>query len=422
MTIKIADGVNLHVVSTEKYKTIRILVRFNTQLNHETSTKRTLLASLLETNSLHYPNQVKLSERLAELYGASFGIDVAKKGNQHWVNLSMQIVNDNYLQDSRVLPDAVDFIKEILFYPNLQGAAFEAQTFTREKENLKAYLESISEDKQSYASLALQSLYFTKSEAQKTPSFGTLALLEPETPESLAAYYQQMITEDQVDIFVLGDVSQEQVAPLFEALPFTDRSVKSEEVFYHQPVRNVIEERSEQEKLAQSKLNLAYNTDIYHGDSNYFALLVFNGIFGGFPHSKLFMNVREKEHLAYYASSSIDTFRGLMTVQTGIDGQNRNKVLHLVAQELENIREGVISELELEQTKAMLQNQYLLSLDSPAALLEKQYMATLLPNTVQSSEEWLAKLNAVTSADIQNVAQQIQLQAIFFLEGESIDE
>ena len=38
--------------------------------------------------------------------------------------------------------------------------------------------------------------------------------------------------------------------------------------------------------------------------------------FWRFPHSKLFMNVREKEHLAYYASSSIDTFRGFMTVQT----------------------------------------------------------------------------------------------------------
>lgn len=79
MPIALAQGVNLHVVPTEKYKTVRILVRFNTRLNKETITKRTLLSSLLETNSLNYPDQVKLSEKLAELYGASFGINVNKK-------------------------------------------------------------------------------------------------------------------------------------------------------------------------------------------------------------------------------------------------------------------------------------------------------------------------------------------------------
>ncbi|MGK0552104.1 EF-P 5-aminopentanol modification-associated protein YfmF [Enterococcus faecalis] len=422
MSVKIAEGVNLHVVATEKYKTIRILVRFNTQLNLKTITKRTLLASLLETNSLNYPNQVKLSERLAELYGASFGVGVSKKGNQHWFNLSMQIVNDKYLQATHVLPEAVAFLKEILFYPNIQGAGFELETFAREKENLKSYLESLSEDKQSYASLSLQALYFNQSAAQEIPSFGTLELLAPETPETLAAYYQQMLSEDQVDIFVLGDVKAEEVEPLFQNLPFADRTVASPEIFYQQPIRNVIEERAEQEVLAQSKLNLGYNTDIYYGDENYFALQVFNGIFGGFPHSKLFMNVREKEHLAYYASSSIDTFRGLMTVQTGIDGQNRNKVLHLIAEELEHVRAGQVSELELAQTKAMLQNQYLLSLDNSGAILEKQYLNTLLPQTALTPAAWLAAMDAVTIEDVQRVAQRVQLQAVFFLEGETIDE
>lgn len=43
-----------------------------------------------------------------------------------------------------------------------------------------------------------------------------------------------------------------------------------------------------------------------------------------------------------------------MTVQTGIDGKNRNQVLRLISTELENIRLGKIRELEIEQTKAML--------------------------------------------------------------------
>ncbi len=91
-----------------------------------------------------------------------------------------------------------------------------------------------------------------------------------------------MLAEDQVDIFVLGDVNEAELVPLFKQLPFTPREEGKAAIFYNQPIRNVIEERTEREVLAQSKLNLAYNTDIYYGDSYYFALQVFNGIFGGF--------------------------------------------------------------------------------------------------------------------------------------------
>ncbi|MDA9471223.1 EF-P 5-aminopentanol modification-associated protein YfmF [Enterococcus sp. 5H] len=422
MPIALAQGVNLHVVPTEKYKTVRILVRFNTRLTRETITKRTFLSSLLETNSLNYPDQVKLSEQLAQLYGASFGINVNKKGNLHWLNLSMNLVNDRYLENSHVLADAVDFVKEILFYPNIIDGKFEEETFQREKENLNAYYESVSEDKQAYSSLALQNLYFSQSEDQRIPSFGTIEDLKKETPESIAAYYQQMIQKDQVDIFVLGDVEEPVVAELFRALPFTDRAAGVADIFYAQPSRNVIEERSEQEPLAQSKLNLGYHTDVYYGDENYFAMQIFNGVFGGFPHSKLFMNVREKENLAYYASSSIDTFRGLLTVQTGIDGENRNQVLHLIAAELENIRQGNVTDLEIQQTKAMLKNQYLLSLDNASAVLENRYLDDLIPHLRLKDDEWLRRMEAVTLADVQRVAKLVQLQAIFFLEGEKIDE
>nr|OTO71129.1 peptidase M16 inactive domain-containing protein [Enterococcus sp. 12C11_DIV0727] len=421
MPITLAQGVNLHVVPTEKYKTVRILVRFNTRLNKETITKRTLLSSLLETNSLNYPDQVKLSEKLAELYGASFGINVNKKGNLHWLNLSMNLVNDKYLDNSHVLADAADFVKEILFYPNIIDGKFEAETFQREKENLKAYYESISEDKQVYSSLALQNLYFGRSEDQKVPSFGIIADLEAETAETIAAYHQQMLQEDQVDIFVLGDVDEAQVTALFSKLPFEDRASGIADIFYTQPSRNVIEERSEQETLAQSKLNLGYHTDVYYGDENYFALQIFNGVFGGFPHSKLFMNVREKENLAYYASSSIDTFRGFLSVQTGIDGKNRNQVLRLISVELENIRQGNVTDLEIEQTKAMLKNQYLLSLDNAGAVLENEYLNDLIPHLRLKDDEWIRRMEAVTLADVQRVAKLVQLQAIFFLEGEKAD-
>jgi hypothetical protein len=85
MMTELVNGVNLHILPTEKYKTLRVFVRFTTRLDQSTITKRTLLSSLLETNSLHYPDQTKLSAQLAELYGASFGLNVGKKGKSSLV-------------------------------------------------------------------------------------------------------------------------------------------------------------------------------------------------------------------------------------------------------------------------------------------------------------------------------------------------
>jgi predicted Zn-dependent peptidase len=422
MTKLLAEGVNLHVLPTKKYKTIRIFLRFTATLDRATITKRALLSSLLETNSLNYPDQTRLSAKLADLYGASFGTNVGKKGRLHWLNVGMSFVNGEYINDDTLLTEAADFLKEILFYPHIKDGQFDQQTFDLEKENMIAYLESLDEDKQTAASLALQELYFDKDEAQKIPSFGTVAELEEITAASLAEYYQKMIAEDQVDIFVIGDVEEEEVYRALRHLPFTDRTASHPEIFYMQPEENIIKERQKQDDVIQAKLNLAYQTHVYYDEIDRFALLVFNGLFGGFPHSKLFMNVREKESLAYYASSNVDTFRGYMSVQTGIDGKNRDKVLRLVHEQLESLRNGEITELGMAQTKSMLRNQYLLSLDSPQAAIETAYLENWLPYTKMTDEEWLSQMESVTVEDVQKVAEKVKLQAIFFLDGGNTNE
>lgn len=153
---------------------------------------------------------------------------------------------------------------------------------------------------------------------------------------------------------MIGDVEEAEMVALFKQLPFVDREESFPAIYYYQTNDNVIREQQIQETVTQGKLNLAYGTDIYYEDTDRFALLVFNGLFGGFPHSKLFMNVREKASLAYYASSSFDTFRGYLQVQTGINSNNREKVLRLIDEQLIELQAGNFTELAFQQTKAML--------------------------------------------------------------------
>lgn len=422
MVYQLAEGVNLHVLPTKQYKTIRIFIRFTARLQQEVITKRSLLSSMLETNSLNYPDQTKLSAKLAELYGASFGLSVRKKGNLHWLNAGISFVNGEYVNDPNLFSQAVDFLKEVLFYPNIKNQQFDQLTFDLEKNNLRLYLESLKEDKQTFASYALQELYFENSPEQKIPSLGVVEELDKITARSLAAYYQEMMANDQIDIFVVGDVDPDKAAEAVAQLPFEPRETAHPELFYTQPQVNIVKERQVREPIVQAKLNLAYQTNVYYDEPERFALMVFNGLFGGFPHSKLFMNVREKESLAYYASSSVDTFRGFMSVQTGIDEKNRNQVLRLIHEQLESLRNGEITDLELAQTKAMLRNQYLLSLDSPQAAIEASFLDSWLPETKLSDEEWLKRMESITIKEIQQVAEQIELQAIFFLAGGNANE
>lgn len=421
MALQLQNGINLHVLPTQKYKTIRLYLRFSARLEKKAAAARTLLTSLLETNSKNYPTQTALSSRLAELYGASFGANVGKKGNLHQVNIGMTIVNGDYLQDDQVFPQAMAFLKEILFFPNVSKGAFDEETFQIEKDNLLAYLNSIREDKQTYASLKLQQLFFANDSDQKTPSFGWVEDLETLTASDLYQTYQDMLTKDQIDLFVVGDITEAAVLAEVRQFPFATTERVHPDIFYQQE-ETVISEKVEREPIIQAKLNLGYRMPIYYDQPQRFALMIFNGLFGGFPHSKLFMNVREKASLAYYASSSFDSFRGFVSVQTGIDGQNREKVLGLIHEQLVSLIKGEITDDELAQTKAMLKNQFLLSLDNPQALIEVNYLDTWLPQTQLDEAHFLRQLAAVTKEEVQKVARELTLQAVFFLDGENEHE
>ncbi|MPM44707.1 hypothetical protein SDC9_91388 [bioreactor metagenome] len=157
-------------------------------------------------------------------------------------------------------------------------------------------------------------------------------------------------------------------------------------------------------------------------NDHYFAGLVFDGLFGGFPHSKLFQNVREKESLAYSASSGLDFLRGIMTVGTGIEFDKREQVEEIVLAQLKDMQAGDFSDALIAQTKSMLINHYKQNDDYQGRSLAKQYQDILIIEKPLSQEQWIAGLNAVTKEQIVAVADKMTLQAIFFLKGEATDE
>lgn len=420
--MKIKNGVNLHIIKEKKFKTVQFMVRFRSKMSRQTVAKRVMISNLWETSNAVLTTQQQFQSQLSDMYGASFSTGVSKKGDNHFLTIGMRVVNPKYVASDTV-SDAVALIHQALFMPLIDEIGFDEETFAREKKNLIHYLEATKEDKAYVASTRLTTLFFTD-ENLATPSIATAGLLTHETRQSVFDYYKKMLLTDTIDIWVLGDLTDSEIAKLeadFLEMPFTDREVLPT-VFYAQKTSNVVREKTEKEAVNQSILQMAYSHPVQYGDKEYLTLQVLNGLLGGFSHSKLFTNVREKASLAYYATSRFDSFTGLLKISAGIDASNRSQALTIIRAQVRALMQGDISQSELQQTKVMLKNAYFLALDSPSNLIEQAYIQALLPDRYLSQKEWLAGLEAVTKADVVNLAQKLTLQALYFMEGETLGD
>lgn len=414
--MEITKGVHLHFIQSEKFKTNKIKVRFSAPMSEKTIAGRVLTASMLETSNALYPTSQSFREKLANLYGANFSTSLSRRGLVHYLDINLSFVRDQFLSRKNVLTDEIlDFLKASLFSPLSNGNAFDAKTFEIEKKNVLTDLEAEIENHFYHAHRKLNDLFYDLSE-MRIPRVGTVELVEKETAESSFATFQQMLKEDQVDFFFIGNFNEIAIRDKIQDFHFAERE-QPLELMYQQSYSNVTRENLEQREVHQSIIELAYHFSAQYGDSEHLPLIVLNGLLGGFAHSKLFVNVREKESLAYTISSNFDIFSGLMRIYAGIDRANRTKTIALINRQILDLKRGNFTDDELEQTKKMLKNSILLAQDRQNTLIERAYMSAVLGKKFLSLEAWLESLENVRKNEVIKAAQQLKLQAIYFMEG-----
>jgi predicted Zn-dependent peptidase len=245
---------------------------------------------------------------------------------------------------------------------------------------------------------------------------GELDEVDSITAESLYTYFQKAFQEDEMDLYFIGAVKEEEVKKLVSGLlQFPDRTPQKQDTSENIKVEKV-QDVKEQQDVKQGKLNMGYRTNVKYGDPDYYALQVFNGIFGGFSHSKLFINVREKASLAYYAASRLESHKGLMMVMSGIDLKNYDQAIGIIHEQMDAMKKGDFTDADLEQTKAVIQNQMLETIDTPRGLIEVLYH-NVVAHVDINLETWLKEMQKATKEEIVTVAEKIELDTIYFLTG-----
>lgn len=414
----LANGVHLTVLPTTQFKTVSVLVSFCSPVQLATLTTRSLLADLLETSSAMYPTQTALAAVLSNMYGANFNTNVTKMGNLAQFQFALTLANGRYLEGQpNLLADGFHFLNEVMLNPLVSTqngiTGFDQQTFDRQKENLAIALRAVSDDKMLYARLQAQSLHFGDT-AAAYPSAGRLVDVESLTAQSVYNEYRRILTDDEVFIYVMGDVDADEVATLLDSFDLTDRPSMSRQITIPQETPSNVTRKVEHQSITQAKLDLVYNLPVHYGDNQYFAAQVFNGLFGGTPLSLLFTNVREKKSLAYYANSGINFFNQTLLVQAGIDGEQAVTVQQIIGEQLADLASGKFSVDRMSQVKETLINQREAAQDAPRLVVGSELLGDLTASPMAVSD-WIDGINAVTAQDVAAIAQQTSLATSYLL-------
>lgn len=374
-----------------------------------------VLPHVLKRGTRSWPNRLLMETQLENLYGASFRADVGKLGDKQLISFHINVVNGRFLPGQPdTVAEALDFLTDVLDHPNLQDGTFPEDVVEQEKALIKRQIAALINDKGQYAFTRLVELV---ADGQRfgLRKLGTADGVDAVTASALAAFLATVRTTSPFVFTVVGDVDPAAIQRHFSQRWRGTRHTLSTIAPYHgnHESKTVIET----EDVRQGKLNMAYRTGITAKDDDYPALLMYSGILGGFSHSKLFVNVREKASLAYYAYSRIDPALALMIIGSGIEFQDYDAARRIIEEQVDAMRTGHISNEEMAFTLKGYANDILSEEDNPGQLVGR-HLEHLLIGGGLAGLDLIRALERVTREDVVRVAQMIDLDTVYFLTAE----
>lgn len=416
--ILLAPGVTLRAMQTDKFKTACFSVNFLRPHCRQTAAADALLPSVLLRATEKYPDIRSISMHLDELYGTSFGTLVRRKGEVKLTGFYADFIDDVFLPDGEgIFAPVTEFLREVLYRPLTENGCFCAKNVEGEKQNLINAIEAELNDKRSYATARMLET-MCEGEAYGTPRLGYVEDVRAITPRSLWEHYQTVLKTSKIEIFYAGHDSPEEAAAQFSKV-FSEIRGDRFTAAQTQVCRRAeqVRERTEALDVTQGKLVIGLRTGITVSDPDYPALLLLNAVYGGSITSKLFLNVREKRSLCYYVSSSLEKYKGLMLVSSGVAFETVDTAKQAILHELEACKNGEISAEEIEQARRFLIFALRSTMDSPARL-DEFYIGNAVSNG-DDIPKLIEKLNALKTEDLRLAAQKLSVDTIYFLKGEN---
>ena len=413
-------GVWLRTVHTDKFKSSYLSITLLAPLDRDTAAANALIPYVLRRGTAAHPDMETLSAALDELYGGAIEPLVRKKGETQCVGFVASFLDDAYaLEGEKILESAAALLGEMLLSPYTQDGCFCSEYTDQEKNNLTDRIRSQINDKRTYATYRLTQLMCGE-EAFGVDKLGDEESVAAVTPDSLWRRYQELLKGAAIEVYYCGSAQPERaegaLRTALAALPISGERLDPDcEVrITAGPQPQVVEEAMD---VSQGKLALGFRTGgVTCWEEDYPALTMFNAVFGGTTLSKLFMNVREKLSLCYYASSMLEKMKGLVLVSSGIEFDKYQTAKDEILSQLEAIRRGEIQDWELEGARRTLIGGHLATLDDQGRQ-EEFWLGQAAAGLDTTIPELTAQFEEVTRDQVSAVARKLELDTVYFLKG-----
>ena len=406
---------NLHLINTDKFKTITIKVVFSRPIKKDEITMRNVLSDVLLQSSKNYESRRELTIKAEELYAADVFNNTQRIGNYILTSFNLQVLNDKYTEDGN-FEEAVKFLSEIIFNPDIKNNAFKEDKLDLVLSNVKVALESLKEDATNYSLLRLMEAY-DKDSPVSYRMVGYLEDIDKIKTDTLYEYYQKMIEYDYVDIYVVGDIENNTIQEIMKKY-FKFRKVKKIKPSYNIEPKKTRKRRllaKETIENNQSKLAIACTISKASKYEINYPLVLANIIYGGGPDSKLFKDVREKNSLCYSIYSYPVKLDNLLIISAGIDKENYNKSLELTTELLKDMKKGKFTDKDINIAKEYY-NTACEEVEESEYKIINEYLSQEILG-VEPLEERVKIMNNVTKKDIVKVIKKIDMDTVFILEG-----
>ncbi len=414
---EIGKGAFINSVIDPKFKSDRISLCFVTPLKKETATVNALVPFVLRKGCRSCPDFTELNKRLALMYGAILDADVAKHADSQIIEISIQFTDDRFAIGGESMAEtAAKLLSDIAFEPNLdENGHFPEIDLELEREFLIDTIESDLNDKRVYAIGKALDLVFDD-EPFGIKRYGYVDDARAITAESLAEAWRNLVKTAEIEIMFSGTGD-----PSTAEKVFADRiSALEREPIEKDKAKMVayssLREAEESMDIVQGKLVMAFRMGAPETEHEKNSARVLSALYGGTAFSKLFMNVREKMSLCYYADSHFERSSGILLVDCGIEFENREAAQNEIIRQLELVAEGEFTDEELSDTKGAILNS-LGSVGDTLYSVESWYMPGILERNPITPKEDADAIMEITREDVIEAAKKAKLCAVFFLKG-----
>lgn len=406
------NAYNLHLIETDKFKTILFKINFKRKVKREDVTYRNLLVKSLLQSTAKYKTSRELEIETEELYGLSISANSFLSGNYIVTSFNTFFLNEKYTEKG-MNEKSIKFVLDFIFNPNVSNKKF--NDFDIVKRLVIDEIESLKDNPKSYSNRRLLE-EIDKSGVMSLNDIGYIDDLNKIDSRKLYQYYESFLKSDLIDIFIVGKID-ESIKKIIEQ-NFTINTIKkpSESHFIkHDKIRKRTKTVHEQLDIEQAKLNIGFKlSNLTEFETKYVANL-YSFILGGGPDSKLFKNVREKNSLCYNISCSYRPVANLLVISAGINKEQFKKCVSLIKKEITKMAKGDFSENDLKAAKITYINSLKEIEDSPSSIIKTfeshEYLGFDL------LDERKDNILNVTKEDIIKFSKKIFLDTIYILEG-----